>query len=313
MLKFLIRRLLATIPVIGVVAIFVFLLLRITPGDPAAIIAGDMATPANIERIRQHLGLNEPMLTQFFKWIGQLIQGDFGVSIISQVPVLKLIAQSVEPTIALAVTTMVFTIIVAVPLGIIAAWKPGTWTDRCVMAFSILGFSIPAFVLGYLWIFGFAMKLSWFPVQGYRELSEGFLPFIRSLVLPTLTLSLIYIALIARITRATVLEVLSEDYIRTAHAKGLKESKILISHALPNAGVAIVTVIGNGFALLLGGVVVTESVFNIPGLGRLIVNAIFERDYPTIQGMIILFSVSYVVINLLVDISYTLFDPRIRY
>ncbi|MCG8337516.1 MAG: ABC transporter permease [Proteobacteria bacterium] len=313
MLKFILKRLLATIPVITFVAVFIFLLLRLTPGDPAAILAGDMATPQEIENIRQHLGLNDPIHIQFVTWIGQLAKGDLGISIISRVPVLTLITQRFGPTLALSITTLIFAILVAIPLGVIAAWKHGTWIDRCVMIFSILGFSMPVFVLGYIWIYSFSMQLAWFPVQGYQPLSEGFIPFIRSLALPTLTLGIVLIALFTRITRATVREVLSEDYIRTAYAKGAKEFKILLGHALPNAGIPIITVIGIGFALLLSGVVVTESVFNIPGLGRLTVNAILERDYPTIQGVIMVFSLVYVFINLLVDISYTFFDPRIKY
>ena len=313
MLRFLLSRVLATIPVMGVVATLVFLLLRLAPGDPAAILAGDIATPEQIAAIRSRLGLDQPVLVQFGDWIWRLLHGDLGTSIISNQPVTKLIAERLEPTLALAATTIVFAVCVAVPLGVIAAWRHGSWIDRGVMALSVIGFSVPVFVLGYFWIFGLAMKLQWLPVQGFVSLAQGFVPFIGRLILPTLTLSVIYIALIARITRASVLEVLGEDYIRTAHAKGVGERAVLTRHALRNAAVPIISVIGIGVALLISGVVVTESVFNLPGLGRLTVDAVLARDYPVIQGIILIFSAVYVLINLAVDVSYTLFDPRIRY
>ena len=224
-----------------------------------------------------------------------------------------LIAQRIEPTLMLALSTIIFSIVVAVPLGVLAAWKAHTWVDRAVMVFAVVGFSVPVFVMGYFLIYGFAIGLRWFPVQGYRSpfVDPGL--FISHITLPTLALSAIFIALIARITRASVLEVLEEDYIRTARAKGQTERRVLLRHALANAAVPIVTVIGLGVALLIGGVVVTESVFNIPGLGRLVVDAILKRDYPIIQGLILFFSFLYIALNLLIDIAYTLLDPRIRY
>ncbi|PZA10012.1 ABC transporter permease [Rhodopseudomonas palustris] len=313
MLGYLIRRLLAAIPVMGVVALFVFLLLRLTPGDPAAIIAGDSATPEQLMRIRATLGLNEPLYVQFFTWVGRLLHGDLGVSLISQVPVLKMIGQRIEPTITVALATIVLSVIVAVPLGVVAAWKHGTWIDRFVMGLSVIGFSVPVFVIGYVLIQVFAIELRWFPVQGFRSLSRGLGPFVERLVLPTLTLSFIYVALIARMTRAAMLDVLGEDYVRTARAKGITESRVLLRHALRNAAVPVITVIGTGFALLISGVVVTESVFNLPGIGRLTVDAVLARDYPVIQGMILLTSGIYVGVNLLIDLAYTLLDPRIRY
>jgi len=331
MFAYVIRRILATIPVMGVVAIFVFLLLHLTPGDPAAVIAGDYASPADVERIRETLGLNRPLHIQFFAWAGRLFQGDLGISIFSKVPVIKLIGQRVEPTLALATTTIIFAVLVAVPLGVLAAWKSGTWIDRSVMIFAVLGFSVPIFIIAYSMIWTLSIHLHWFPVQGYKsfliETGIGFegvcrdsgragcglVPFFRHITLPSIALGLVYVALIARITRASVMEVLTEDYIRTAHAKGLSPRVVLIRHALKNASVPIVTIIGIGIALLLGGVVVTESVFNIPGLGRLTVDAILHRDYPIIQGLILIFAGVYVLINLLVDISYTFLDPRIRY
>jgi peptide/nickel transport system permease protein len=313
MLAFIARRMLATIPVLGMVAVFVFLILRLTPGDPASIIAGDNAQPAQVEEIREKLGLNQPLPKQFALWIGNLLQGDFGESFFFKKTVAELILQRVEPTLALATTTIIFTILVAVPLGVIAAWRHESWLDRAVMGFSVLGFSVPVFVIGYVLIYVFAIQLGWLPVQGYRSITLGFGDFFQRLILPTVTLSVIYIALIARITRASVLEVMGEDYIRTAHAKGLTEKRVMIKHALRNAAVPIVTVIGIGIALLIGGVVVTESVYNIPGIGRLTVDAVLARDYPTIQAVILLFSVVYVLINLVIDLAYVLLDPRIRY
>ena len=313
MLAFIARRALATIPVMAVVAIFVFLLLHLGPGDPATIIAGDYASPADIERIRERLGLDDPLYIQFANWIGRLAQGDLGVSIFSNLPVSTLIAQRIEPTLALSIFTLIIAITVAVPLGVVAAWRSGSWIDRGVMGFAVAGFSTPVFVLAYLLIYGLSLKLKIFPVQGYVSIAEGLWPFLHRLILPSVTLSVIFIALFARITRASMLDVLGEDYIRTAHAKGLPEHVVLMRHGLRNAAVPIITVIGTGFALLVGGVVVTESVYNIPGLGRLTVDAVLRRDYPVIQGIILVFSGLYVLVNLIVDILYTVFDPRIRY
>lgn len=313
MYSFLMRRLAATIPVLGMVALFVFLMLRMTPGDPAAVLAGDNGTPQQIAEIRETLGLDEPIPVQLGIWFGDLLQGDLGQSYFFKKDVTELILLRVEPTVALAITTLVITVLVAVPIGVIAAYRHGTWLDRCVMGFSVFGFSVPVFVVGYILIYLFAMQFKMFPVQGYKELADGFWPFIHRLILPSITLSVIYIALIARITRASVLEVLGEDYIRTAYAKGLPNRVVLLRHALRNAAVPIVTVIGIGVALLISGVVVTESVYNIPGLGRLTVDAVLGRDYPTIQAVILVFSGVYVLINLLIDLTYSFLDPRIRY
>ena len=313
MLGYLVRRVLAAVPVMGVVALFVFLLLRITPGDPAAILAGDNATPAQLERIRASLGLTEPLYVQFFTWVNKLLHGDLGVSLISNVPVLKMIGQRVEPSISIALATIILAVVVAVPLGVIAAWKHGTWIDRFVMGLSVLGFSVPVFVIGYVLIQIFAIDLRWLPVQGFKSITAGFGPFLERIILPTLTLSFIYIALIARMTRAAMLDVMGEDFIRTARAKGIGEIAVLLRHGLRNAAVPVITVIGTGFALLISGVVVTESVFNLPGIGRLTVDAVLARDYPVIQAMILLTSLIYVTVNLLIDVAYTLLDPRIRY
>jgi peptide/nickel transport system permease protein len=313
MFRFLLTRLLATIPVLFVVAVAVFLILRLTPGDPAAVIAGDSATTEQIEQIRASLGLDQSIPAQFAIWAGNALRGNLGESFFFKKQVSELIGQCIEPTLALAVCTIVLAVAVAVPLGVLAAWHHGSWLDRVLMGFSTLGFSIPVFVLGYLLIWLVSMKLGWLPVQGYRRLAEGFGPFIRHLILPSITLSIVYIAVIARITRAAVSEALTEDYVRTARAKGLPERVVVLRHALRNAAVPIVTIIGIGIAVLIGGVVITESVYSIPGLGRLTVAAVLARDFPTIQAVILLFSVAYVLINLLIDVSYLFLDPRIRY
>jgi len=297
----------------AVVAIVVFMLLRLTTGDPAAIIAGDNATSQDVAAIREKLGLDRPLAEQFVIWLGRLARGDFGESFFFKKQVSELIAERVEPTLALATSTIVLTVLLAVPLGVLAAWRRGTWLDRLVMGFSVLGFSVPVFVIGYLLIYLFAIELAWVPVQGYQRLREGLGGFLLRLILPSVTLAVVFVALIARITRASVLEVLNADYVRTARAKGLAELPVMLRHVLRNAAVPIVTVIGVGIAVLIGGVVVTESVYSIPGLGRLTVDAVLARDYPTVQAVILLFSVVYVLINLLVDLSYTFFDPRIRY
>ena len=313
MFAYILRRLLQTIPVMLVVAVFIFLMLRLTPYDPAAIIAGDSATAEQVAQIRSQLGLNDPIVQQFFIWIGKVLSGDLGQSFFFKKTVAELIGERIEPTLSLAFFTIVIAVLVAVPLGVLAAHRQGTWIDRVVMGFSVLGFSVPTFVVGYILIYVFAVWLNWLPVQGYQHISEGVWGWAERLILPALTLSVIYVALIARMTRASVLEVLSEDYIRTARAKGQIERRVLFRHALRNAAVPILTVIGIGVALLIGGSVVTESVFGLPGLGRLTVEAVLSRDFPTIQTVILLFSVVYVLINLLIDIGYTLFDPRIRY
>jgi peptide/nickel transport system permease protein len=313
MLAYVVRRILATIPVMAVVALFVFSLLYIAPGDPAAVIAGDQATPADVERIRQSLGLDRPFLVQFGEWVWNIVHANLGTSMFTGLPVTKLIAQRIEPTLSLMAVTLVFAISVAVPLGVVAAWRAGSLLDRAIMAFAVFGFSVPVFVVGYLLAYVFALELEWLPVQGYTPLSEGLWPWFQNLILPAFALGCVYIALIARITRAAMLEVLAQDYIRTARAKGIGQPGILFIHALKNASVPIVTVIGIGIALLIGGAVVTESVFVIPGLGRLTIDAILRRDYPVIQGVVVLFSFLYVLVNLMVDLIYTLLDPRIRY
>ena len=313
MLTFIFRRLLSTVLVMAIVAVFIFLLLHLSPGDPAAIIVGDNATQVQIDAVRKQLGLDDPLAVQFVRWMAGVFRGDLGMSIFSHEPVGKLIAQRIEPTLSLATTTLLLAVAIAVSFGVLAAWKVGTWVDRVVMVLSVVSFSVPVFVVGYLLIYLFSIKLGWLPVQGYTPISEGFVVWIRHLILPSVALGLAYVALIARITRTAMLDVLSEDYIRTARAKGVSTGPMLMKHALKNAGVPIVTVIGIGVALLIGGVVITETVFNIPGVGRLVVDAISQRDYPIIQGVTLIFSGVYVIVNLIVDLSYTVLDPRIRY
>jgi peptide/nickel transport system permease protein len=313
MLSYILRRILSTLPVMGIVALFVFSLLYIAPGDPAVMIAGDQASPEDVERIRQGLGLDRPFLVQFGSWLWHILHGDLGTSIFTNLPVSALIAQRIEPTLSLMLLTLILTILIAVPLGVVAAWKAGSWIDRTIMAFAVFAFSLPVFVVGYILAYVFALQFEWLPVQGYTPLSNGVWPWLKNLILPAVALGSVYTALIARITRASMLEVLQQDYVRTARAKGLDQRSILFVHALKNAAVPIVTVIGIGIALLIGGSIVTESVFAIPGLGRLTIDAILRRDYPVIQGIVLLFSFVYVLVNLMVDVTYTLVDPRIRY
>lgn len=308
-----VQRILATIPVMGVVALTVFALLHLTPGDPAQIIAGDYATPQDIEKIRAALGLDKPLLTQAGIWMGHVLRGDLGTSIYSGLPVTTLISQRVGPTAALTVLSLVISVVFAVPLGVWAAWRQGSWIDRGIMVFSVSGFSMPVFWLGFLLVWVFSIQLGALPVQGYEPLQEGAWRFVRHLILPAATLSLVYMALIARMTRASMLGVLGEDFVRTAFAKGLSPRSVLLGHALKAASLPVVTIIGVGFALLIGGAVVTESVFALPGIGRLTVDAIVRRDYPVIQGVILIISGIYVLINLVIDILYVVLDPRIRY
>lgn len=315
MLRFALQRILATIPVLLIVAIIVFMILHLSPGDPAAIIAGDNATSSDLEQIRQSLGLDKTLIEQFAIWVTNVVQGDLGYSFFQRRPVAELIYQRLEPTASLALGTLVLAVLIAVPLGTICGWRLGGWLDRFLTCFSVAGFTLPVFVTAYILIYFFSVRLGWFPIQGYHRLEgwDDIVPWVSRLILPWLALGMIYVALIARITRASVSEALTEDFVRTARSKGLDESEVLIHHALPNAAVPIVTVIGIGFASLIGGVVVTETVFAIPGLGSLTVDAVLNRDFPVVQGLVLFFGFIYVLINLLVDLSYIFFDPRIRY
>ncbi|MBY6091675.1 ABC transporter permease [Maritimibacter alkaliphilus] len=313
MLSFVVKRVLSAVPVLFMVAVIVFMVLRLSPGDPAVMIAGPNATSEQLADLRESMGLNRPLLEQLVIWLGDIGRGDFGTSLVSGKPVTELVMDRLWPTLALSTTTIILAVAVALPLGVIAAWQQGKWLDRLVMAGSVVGFSVPVFIIGYVMILIFARKLGWFPVQGYKPIADGFGEFASRLVLPSIALSFPYIALIARIVRTNVIEVMGEDYIRTARAKGQTERGVMTEHALRNAAVPIVTIIGVSIAMLISGVVVTESVFNIPGLGRLVLEAVLARDYTVIQAVILLFSTIYVFINLSVDLLYGLFDPRIRY
>jgi peptide/nickel transport system permease protein len=312
-IAYVLRRILSAIPVMLFVALFVVALLSFAPGDPAALLAGENATPDDIARIRANLGLDQPFFTRFFHWIWRVLHGDLGTSLFTGQTVGHMIAQRLAPTFSLMVLTMIVSIVIAIPAGAWAAWWHNRWNDRLVMLWAVLSFSIPSFVVGYIlaWIFG--LKLRWLPVQGYVPFDQGFWVSIQTLILPAFALGSVYVGLITRFTRSTLIETLSQDYVRTARAKGVSNRRILFRHALKNAAVPIVTVIGSGVALLISGTVVTETVFAIPGLGRLTVDAILRRDYPVIQGVILLFSFLYVLVNLSVDLLYTVFDPRIKY
>ena len=281
--------------------------------DDEALEGGRVGCRRLVVAVGERALLEDPDGEVLLERVGQLLRGDLGTSLLSNTSVAGMIGDRLGPTLNIALMTIVISVALAVPMGVIAAWRHRSWVDFLVMSFSVLGFSVPVFVIGYILIQIFAIDLKWVPVQGYKSPTDGIGPFFSRAILPSLTLATIYIALIARMTRASMLEVLGEDYIRTARAKGVRENVVLFRHALRNAAVPILTIIGTGFALLISGVVVTESVFNIPGIGRLTVDAILARDYPVIQAMILLTAGIYVTVNLLIDISYSFFDPRIRY
>lgn len=313
MLNLVFKRLLAAVPVVLIVATVVFGLLRMAPGDPARVIAGDMASEETIAQIRANLGLDQPLLTQYALAMGALARGDLGTSIVSKQPVSTLIAARLGPTGALATSALTLTVLLAIPLGVLSAWWHRRAFDRATMALTVLCFSVPAFVVGYVLILVFSVTLNWFPVQGYAPLADGLGGFLHRLALPSLTLATVFVALITRITRASMLDVLGEDFVRTARAKGAPERTVLFRHALRNAAAPIVTVVGVAITTLISGVVVTETIFNIPGVGSLIVDAVLARDYPVVQGTILFFSFIYVFVNLAIDLVYVLLDPRIRY
>jgi peptide/nickel transport system permease protein len=313
MMAYTFRRMLLAIPVMGVVAVAVFGLLYLAPGDPALVIAGDSATPDQVERVRHVLHLDESPVVRFAFWVWRLLHGDFGTSIYSSEPVLREIGQRAGATVSLIVLASLFAIGIGVPFGILAARKKGGGWDRALGAYGVLGFSIPSFVIAYLLAFLFASTLHWVPVQGFRPISTGLIPFLRTAMLPSLSLSIVFAALIATVTRSSMIETLGQDYIRTAIAKGVGTTAILFRHALRNAAIPIVTVIGNGIPVLIGGAVVVESIFVVPGIGSLTVDAILHRDYPVIQAVVLISSLAYVLANLAIDLAYTLLDPRIRY
>jgi peptide/nickel transport system permease protein len=307
------RRLLALIPVALVVATVGFTLIHLAPGDPASVIAGPDANADDIARIQRQLGLDAPYHVQLFRWYGRLLQGDLGQSIFLRRPVLEAIFDRVEPTLLLTLYAMLVAILVGVPSGVVSARHHNTTTDQALMSVALIGISIPNFLLGLLLILTFSVGLGWFPVAGYSPLEYGWLKTLRSLTLPAFALGLVQSALIARIARSTMLDVLREQFITAGRAKGLAENVVVYKHALKNAMIATVTVIGISFAILISGSVVVEQVFNIPGLGRLIISAVLRRDYPVIQGVVLCIAAVYMLVNLAIDLSYLLFDPRVRY
>jgi peptide/nickel transport system permease protein len=308
-----VRRLLALIPVALVVATVAFVLIHLAPGDPAAIIAGPDAPAEDVLQIRHVLGLEQPLHVQLVRWYGRLVRGDLGQSIFLRKPVLDAIIDRAEPTLLLTLCATAIAVLIGVPVGVLSARHHNTATDQAFMVFALLGISIPNFLLGLLFVLVFGVWLGWFPVAGYSPLEDGWLATARSLVLPAFALGLVQSALIARIARSSMLDVLREQFITTGRAKGLGERLVVYKHALRNALVPTVTVIGISFAVLISGAVVVETVFNIPGLGRLVVSAVSRRDYPVVQGVVLVIAGIYMLVNLLVDLSYLIIDPRVKY
>lgn len=314
MKRYIIQRVLATIPVMFIVGSVVFFIMHLTPGDPATIMAGDLAEPEQIEKIRAKMGFDKPLITQYRLFFWDIARGDLRHSIFSDFPVTTLVKQRIEPTVTIAILGEGLAVLLGVPAGVLAAWRSNTLVDRTIMVFAVLGLALPSFWLGFNLIWLFAIKAQWLPAVGFVPFGEGDLVgWARSLVLPCVTIGAIIAALIARMTRSSMLEVLREDYVRTARAKGLAENVVLIRHALRNAALPIVTIIGLGFAGLLSGLVITEQVFAIPGIGRLLVDGVVKRDFPVIQGVILITAGMYVLLNLLVDLTYGYFDPRVRF
>ena len=313
MLAYVLRRVLLAIPVMFVVAGGVFLLLYLTPGDPVSVILGPDASPQQVAELRQRLGLDQPVLVQVVRWFGRLLVGDLGQSIYLNRPVLQTLLERAEPTLMLTLLATLFAILLGLPIGIVSATRAGSWADLGAMLVAMGGISMPSFWVGLNLIFVFAVVLGVFPVAGYQPLSRGLWENLRYLALPAVTLGFAQAALLARMSRSMMLEVLREDYVRTARAKGLAERTVVLVHALKNAMVPLVTVMGLTFAILMGGAVITEQVFNIPGLGRLLVQSVLRRDYPVVQGIVLVIAFNYVAINLLVDILYGFFDPRVRH
>jgi peptide/nickel transport system permease protein len=307
------RRLLALVPVALVVATVAFVLIHLAPGDPASVMAGPDASAEDVQRIQRQLGLDAPLPVQFLRWFGRLVQGDLGESIFLRKPVTEAILDRVEPTLLLTLFAIAVSVLIGVPAGVLSARYHNTAADQVLMVVALLGVSIPNFLLGLLFILCFSVWLGWFPVAGYSPLEYGWLATLRSLVLPALALGLVQSALIARIARSSMLDVMREQFITAGRAKGLGEHAVIYKHALKNAMIPTVTIIGISFAILISGAVVVETVFNIPGLGRLIISAVLRRDYPVIQGVVLCIAGMYMLINLAVDLSYMLFDPRVKY
>jgi peptide/nickel transport system permease protein len=307
------RRLLSAIPVLFIVSLISFGLMRLIPGDPAASIAGPSATPAQIEQLRRDLGLDEPLLLQLLHYYQGLLQGDFGKSLLLGKGVLAATMERLPVTIGLSLYALVLTLLIGVTSGIIAALRQNTWVDQVAMMIAMLGISIPNFFLGLLMIIFFAVQLGWLPSGGYVPFSQDPIGWLRSTTMPAISLALLQAGLLARITRSGMLEVLRQDYVRTARAKGLPERQVILKHALANALIPIVTVVGIIISLLLSGAVVTEALFSLPGMGQLLTQAVLSRDYPMVQGGLLLVTTFLVLVNILVDVLYALIDPRVRY
>lgn len=312
MIRYIAKRLLAAIPVLLVVAVAVFVLTRVAPGDPAAIMLGSEATPEEINELREQMGLNQPLIVQFFTWFGGLLTGDLGYSAFLKQNVSTAIATHFWPTLQLALMAEIIAIIVAVAAGVTAARRKGTWTDQTFMLGTLLGISIPSFLLGLFLVLIFAVGLHWLPAAGYVAPTQNLAQFLTYLILPAIALAAMQCALIARMTRASMLEVLGANYVKAARAKGVPTGQLVYRHALRNAAIPILTVIGQSFGTLLTGAIVIESVFNIPGIGQLVINSVERRDFALIQGTVIVCALIYVLINLLVDVAYGFLDPRVR-
>jgi len=310
--EYIIKRILSVIPILTIVALIVFFLVHLTPGDPAAVILGPAASITELERLRGEMGLDLPLHIRLFSWLSDVIRGDLGDSLFMRKTVLEAFLDHLGPTLSLALGGQLIAILIAIPLGIIAANKRGSYIDRSVSVFSTLGVSIPNFLLALIMVLLFSVWLSILPVAGFRPLKMGLWIHIRYLILPALTLGIIQAALLTRVTRSSMLEVLNSNYIKTAYAKGLKERAVIIKHAFRNAFIPILTVIGQSFTQLIVGAIVVEIVFNIPGIGQLLINAISRRDFQVIQGSILLIALTFILINLAIDLMYGLLDPRIR-
>ncbi|GIN61217.1 ABC di/oligopeptide transporter inner membrane subunit [Robertmurraya siralis] len=312
MLSYLFKRIYSLIPVLFVVSVAIFLIVHITPGDPAAIILGMEATEEQIASLNEEMGLNEPIVKQYLLWVGGVLQGDFGQSYFMKEPVLDSILSHLGPTISLAILAEIVALIIAIPIGIFAAYRRGSFTDHTLMVATLLGMAVPSFLLGLLLMLSFGVYLQWLPIAGYKPLTEGLWTHLRYLILPALSLGAIQAALVARMTRSSMLEVLNKNYVKTARSKGVKEHKVITKHALRNAFLPILTVIGQSFGTLVTGAVVVETIFNLPGLGQLIINSIERRDFAVIQGVVLFVTLIYVFINLIVDLLYGVIDPRVR-
>ena len=313
MQKYLIRRLLATVPIVFLVGAMSFFLMQVAAGDAVGVIIDEEATREQEEALRDELGLNDPVLVQFARWMGNLFRGDLGTSLISRYPVTILMAPRLEPTLSIAFLGTILSVLLGIPLGLLAAWRPNSGLDRAVLFFSVIGFSVPGFWLAFLALWTFSVKFSLFPVLGYTPISEGILPWVRSITLPAIVISVSTAAVFARMTRTGMVEVLQQDYIRTARAKGLGERIVHFRHAFKNASIPVITTLGFLVVGLATGTTIIEIVFTIPGLGRLLVTAVVDRDYPIVHALLMVTALVYIYVNLLTDILYAYADPRIRY